>query len=242
MKKVGLVMILSMLIVFSACEYVDRERINGNGKQVTQNYDFKQFADVDISGAVNVILQQGPGYEVKLETDENLVNYLEVAVRDGDELYVKTKKGVNLQPSSGIDLYITAPYLNKISASGASSLKTTGKYTQDQKIEFELHGASEGELAVRAPRVEMEATGASTCTIEGENRDIKADAQGASTINAFNLKTENAEADASGASTIRIFSSVNLQAEASGASTIKYKGNPTTNIQSSGASSVGKEN
>ncbi|HMR82393.1 MAG TPA: head GIN domain-containing protein [Niabella sp.] len=231
---------LIAVIALSSCNIIDQKRIKGNGHVISKTYDLKDFAQIDIGDNMDVYIQQGTDYSVKIETDENLFKYLDVNVHDNKSLEVDVTNNTNLDATGEVKVYITAPWLDKVDISGAAQLQTRGKFTQDRKIKFDLSGASSGNVSVRAPVVELEASGASTLTADGESRDVKANASGASTINAFNLMAEKTDADASGASTVRVFSSIALKAKANGASTIKYKGNPQVTSEAGGAGSVSK--
>ena len=176
---------------------------------------------------------------MKVETDENLIENLKVEKVNG-ELEIRTRSGVNLDPTDEIKVILTMPVLKSVRVSGASSINSEGKFTQNEDLAIEANGASEAEMDVRAPRLNLDASGASTLTIFGETRDYSAEATGASTLKAFDLRAENAVVRASGASTANVFSSISLSANASGASGIHYKGNPKLSSNASGASSVDK--
>jgi hypothetical protein len=239
MKYLGLILLTAFAI--GSCNIIDSERIKGNGNIISKTYNLKDFSNLDLGSSMDVYITQSADYSVKIETDENLFAHLDVRVHDGNTLEVDVKDNFNLDASGDVKVYISAPSLDKVDLSGAAQLHTEGKFAQDKKIVFDLSGASSGNISVRAPLVELEASGASTLTVDGECKDVKAGASGASTINAFDLKSENADVEASGASTVRVFSSLKLNARSHGASSVKYKGNPQVTQDVSGASSVGKE-
>lgn len=239
MKYLGLILITAIAI--SSCNIIDSERVKGNGNITSKTYDLKNFSNLDLGSSMEVHITQSDNYSVKIETDENLFNYLSVKVNDGNTLEVDVKDNINLDASGEVKVYIAAPLLDKVNLSGAAQLQTEGKFVQEKKIAFDLSGASSGNISVRAPQVELEASGASTLTADGECRDVNASASGASTINSFDLKSENADIEASGASTVRVFSSLKLNARSHGASSVKYRGNPQVTQDVSGASSVGKD-
>lgn len=232
---------LVAVLIMSSCNIVNKRRVRGDGNITTKTFNLKNFSSVNVENAMEVYLKQDSAFNVKIETDENILNYIEVQVEDGEELVVKNRDNVNLSATSGIKVYISMPSVDEISISGASKLQTKGLFAQNKKIKVELLGASSGNISIRAPIVVLEATGASTLHAEGECRDVNAEAVGASTINTFNLLAENGKATATGASTVRIFSSVSLDAEATGASSVKYKGNPKVLADASGASSISKQ-
>ncbi|MFT4095430.1 MAG: head GIN domain-containing protein [Niabella sp.] len=231
--------LIMMILVFGSCNIIDRERIRGNGNVTTRSFDLKDFSSVDIEDNMEVIVRQDPAVSVKVTTDENLQQYINVNIENGN-LVIKYRNDINLNPTNNVKVYISVPSLDKIEVGSASDLRTDGKFSQDKKLSIDLSEASSGNLSVRAPVVEMKASEASTLTVEGESRDIKAQASEASTINAYNLKAENGEAHASEVSTIHVFSSVSLKIDASEASTVKYKGSPNVTSDVQEASSVGK--
>jgi len=229
--------LLIIAVLAGSCNLIDT-RIRGNGKIITQNYNLKDFKGIDIGGAKQIFLKQDSAFSVKVKTDENLFDHLSVRV-DNEELKISSKNGKWLSPSDELKIFVTMPVVKKIEVSGASSVSSENRLYSEEKISVDLSGASEGTLDVRAPILDLTVSGASTLTVLGETRDIKSDASGASTINTFDLKSENCVVEASGASSIDVFASISLKANASGASEIKYKGNPPTIKQhASGGSDV----
>ncbi|MBZ4188494.1 head GIN domain-containing protein [Niabella beijingensis] len=238
MKKLFLVAIAAVLLAGS-CNIIDQQRIKGNGKIISKTYDLKGFSSIDIGNASNVFLKQDSVFSVKIETDENLFQYIVTGIDEG-ELDVDEKDGYDLKPTNDIKIYISMPLIRKVALSGASTLKGENKISQDEGFNLDISGASNAGLQVKAPVVQMDVSGASTLTISGETRDIRGEASGASTIHGFDLKAENTNIEASGASTANVFASVQLTADASGASSIKYMGNPKVSSSANGAGSVNK--
>ncbi len=241
MQKIGFFLLLVSPIWLSSCVFVGGNRVKGNGNITTKSIDQKDFTSIEVKNNMAVYLKNSVNYSIKIETDDNILNYIHVQKNNNGTLEIESKSHNHLDPSEAIKVFIEMPYVKKISLSGVSQLETEGKYSQDKEIKIEVSGASTANISLKAPKIDLEANGASTLTIDGECKDIKANAVGASTINAFGLLAENADARATGASTTRVFSSISLKADASGASTIKYKGNPKVVSDASGASSVSQE-
>lgn len=231
--------LLACGLFFGSCNTINSKRIRGNGQIITQNLALTGFNSIDIGDAANIYLTQDSAYSVIIKTDENLLPYIVAQIEDG-ELDIDQKNGVNLRPSDQIDIYISMPTIQKISVSGASTLKGQNRIVQNGELSLDLSGASDGSLELRAPSVKLDVSGASTLNLSGETRDIKGQISGASTLKAFELKSENTNIDASGASTGQVFASVSLTAGASGASSIRYKGDAKTSISANGAGSVKK--
>ncbi|MGI8555478.1 MAG: head GIN domain-containing protein [Pyrinomonadaceae bacterium] len=189
---------------------------SGNAKQETRN--LAGFNEIEAGGAVNTEITVGQDFSVIVETDDNLLQNIKTDI-SGDTLKIYSEGRIS--PKTKINIKISMPTLTKIDLSGVSTAIATN-----------LKGDS----------LELKASGAARIKIDGETKDLSAEASGASKIIAENLKTENADVDASGASTITVSPSGDLKADASGASSVYYTGEPK-NIEkdSSGASSVKKK-
>ncbi len=229
----------AICLLFISCNILDLRRIRGNGSITTRDYNLKNFKSINTGGVIRLYVRQDSSWSVKIETDDNLFEYLQVE-KNGDELKVGHRRGVNLNPTNEIKLFVSLPVIRQLQIGGASAVKTDSKFIQNEEMSLELSGATSGEMDVRAPKVKISVSGASTLDISGETKDINTEVSGASTLRAFDLKSENADADASGASTAQIFASMTLKAEASGASHVKYKGDPKLTSNASVASSVKK--
>jgi hypothetical protein len=109
---------------------------------------------------------------------------------------------------------------------------------------IQLWGASEATITkVKSQSIKIQAGGSSALKIDGETKSLTANAEGASKIDAENLKSEKAEVKAAGASQITVSASTDLDAKAFGASTVFYIGDPKNPIKQDvvGASEVRKK-
>ncbi len=228
-----------LAIICSSCHYIGGKRIHGNGNNVAQTRDAGKFNSVDVSGAIDVYLKQDSTQSVKVETDENLQQYVEVYENNG-VLVVSPKDNYNLDPTHKIKVFVTAPAFRVIGVSGASTITSENKLVSAESMDIDLSGASEAKVDIKAPRINAEVTGASTITLRGGTKDLNVVGSGASGAKCFDLMTENTTVDISGASSAEVFASVKLDAQASGASGISYKGNPAITQDINGASSIKK--
>ena len=239
MRRIFLLSLLGLLI-FSSCSYIGGKRINGNGNIVVQNRNTGQFNRVDVSGAIDVYLKQDSLQAIKVETDENLQELVEIYEESG-VLYISPRDNYNLDPSNKkVKVFVTASHFRGLGASGASNIYSESKLTSPETLDIDLSGASEVKLDVKAPRINSEISGASSIVLTRETKDFNIEGSGASGIKCFGLMTENTMLDISGAFSAEVFASVKLDVHASGASGVKYKGTPSVTQDLSGASSIKK--
>jgi len=237
MKKIAL---FSLVIFVGGCREIAGERVKGSGHVITENRSTSGFNNIDVSGAIDVYVRQDSSTSVKVEADDNILEYIEIHT-DGSTLEIYTENNIRLRPSNKIKVYVSNPNYKEIQVSGASSVRCENEITSADVLEVGLSGASEGRLELNAPKISVHLTGASNASVKGKTKDFEGSASGASEIRGFDLLSENANVNASGASHIEIFASVKIDGDASGASSVNYKGNAQSNVGKSGASSVNKK-
>ena len=239
MKKIALFSLV-ILVFASSCREIAGRRVRGSGHITTENRSASGFNSIDVSGAIDVFVKQDSATSVKVEADDNILEYIEVHT-SGSTLEIYTDGNIRLKPSKKIKVYITNPEYKDLQVSGASSIRTENEISSAGEFTIDLSGASEGKLELNAPKVSVNVTGASKANLRGKTKDFEGGAFGASEIRGFDLLTENAEVDANGASHIEVFASVKIAGQASGASSVNYKGNAQVSVDKSGASSVNKK-
>ena len=225
-------------VLFSSCRFLGGERINGDGNIVTRTRDVGNFNSVEAGGAVEVRLRQDAATSVRIETDENLQEFVEAFV-EGGTLVVRQKRGYNLDPTKEIIIYVSAPQYENIEVSGASKLIGETPITGN-KLELTVSGASEANMELKISKLQGDLSGASTLQLRGSSSAVDLQASGASKVRCMDLQTDETTLDLSGASSAEVMANKQLNIEASGASHVDYRGNPAINQKSSGASSVNK--
>ncbi|RYY59264.1 MAG: DUF2807 domain-containing protein [Chitinophagaceae bacterium] len=230
---------LVSLTLFSSCRMMSGRSVRGDGNVTSQTRNFRDFDGVDVSGALDVYISTDSTYSVKVEADQNLQEFIEVYI-DNHTLRIKNANNTNIDPSKPIRIYVTAPDLNGLGASGASSIFGTGRITSPADIDIDLSGASKIKADLKAPKVSIHMSGACSGELTGETKDLDIEGSGASDLKAFGLLAENVDIDLSGAGSVDVYSSVKLMAGTSGAGTIRYKGAGAVSTDISGAGSVKK--
>lgn len=212
----------------------------GPMQQQEEEYSILDFNRLEIGDALNVTVEQGSIFSVKVEGDRRNIDDLEVK-KIGNTLRMKFKDSdwsSNRQYTTYVK--ITMPAIDGAIFSGAVVSKVTG-FTSEGDFDMTLSGASSSQLSLDGDVIKLNLSGASELNVSGSAPDLQAIVSGASTLRAYDLMTETATVTASGASHIRVFVTKQLDAEASGASEIRYKGTPALKTNTSGASSIGAD-
>lgn len=216
------------------------KKVKGDGNITSQDKSVSAFKSVHVSGAIDLYVSQGELKPVKIETDANLQQYIEVR-QEGDHLIIETRNGFRLDPTEKIKVYTTSPSYTNIEASGACDIKGQTKVAGNEPLSVGVSGAGEISLEVEVPQVTANISGAGNIKLNGKTKDLSIDLTGAAEAKCFDLLAENTVVDISGAGDAEVHASVQLKADVSGAGTVKYKGTATNISQNvSGAGSVKK--
>lgn len=240
MKKI-LFAVIVLSFLSSGCFWGDK-KVRGNGIIKTRKVDISKFSKINVSDAVQVYLTQEPIYSAVIETDENLLDLIEVDATYRSDLNIKVANGYNLKPSRTIKVYVSSPMVRIFDASGASSIYAENLLDADNSIYITASGASNVSLNLKTETIDADASGASNITVKGDTKSMEAKASGSSTVKCFNLNAESITANAAGASKVEVNCNVLLNADASGASSISFKGNASLTQNTSGAGTITKVN
>jgi len=194
---------------------------------IRDDFGFKDFDAVELSGAYHATILQGDRYAVQLSGSEEVRERFEVH-QEGNTLVVKHRKSINFikgwANDHTIEITVIMPELNSVEATGAGEIELNG-FDAD-RLEIKLTGAVKAEADVNARELEADLTGASQLELEGKGDNAEISLTGASTLNAFGFKTREASVDATGASTARVYVTESLEIDETLASKVHYKGNP----------------
>lgn len=189
--------------------------VKGSGVSASQIRNLNGFSGVDVGGVFHVEITAGRDFEVEVESDDNLLQFIKTEVSGG---VLKISTNERIRSHTPLRVRISAPDIQNLDASGASKVTLTG---------------------IKNSKLTLDTSGASKIRLEGETAALTVDVSGASGVDAENLKAENADVDASGASHVSVFVTNRLISGASGASKIGYRGNPASiEKNSSGASTI----
>jgi len=237
MKNIYFLSLIALLGLFS-CRFMGK-RVHGNGNIKSVDRSVSSFKEVEANGNIKLIVSQGDLKPVRIETDENLISYIEV-VQEGDRITIRTRDGVNLIPSGDLNVYVTSPAYKSIEVSGSSDIIGQNKITSPEALSLGASGAGDIQMEVDAPKVSAGISGSGSVKLKGQVKDFDVDLSGAGHAYCYDLLTENTTVEISGAGSAQVYASVKLKASVSGAGNISYKGNASVSQEISGAGSVNK--
>lgn len=208
----------------------------GSGTIVTETRAVAEFDQITLAGEGAVIITEGPGASLTIETDDNLMAHIETTVRGG-ELRIATESGIDINPTNSVIYRVSTPEITELSLSGAGTL-TLGQ-SEAESLTIKLSGAGGIEVAsLIADRLSVEISGVGSITIAGAvgNQDVRL--PGAGNYEAAELRSSIATVTTSGTGSATVWVTSELDAEVTGVGSIDYFGTPQVTESITGIGSI----
>jgi hypothetical protein len=231
--------------------------VAGDGDVVSEGREVSGFSSVELAGWGRLHIETGESEGLTIETDQNLLEYIETEVADG-RLVIRHRRRVVLRPSTTIDYYLTVIDLEGISVSGAGDVNVpeisgerfdvrisgAGSVEVDglsvQVADVDITGAGNVDLgALNADRLDVDISGAGDLSVlTGEVRVQEIGITGGGNHQARGLQCAEAEVRLSGLGNATLRVSERLQVSISGAGSVRYIGSPSVVKNVSGVGNV----
>lgn len=206
-------------ILFHQCVFNYKR---GNGTIQIEEIEINDFDRISIGGNYNVTLIQSEETKVVIETDENLLPYINTELFDNTLNINNVHK---LKGSKGIQIDIYYKTLNKIYSTGASSLDNDGVINTDELM-INLSGAGAIDLEIETTSVKVNLTGAGVINLSGTTDFQETHISGAGGLSAEELISKECSVNLSGLGGAEVYVEDKLEATITGIGGIIYAGNP----------------
>ncbi len=209
--------------------------LRGNGVQGDEIRDVAGFTGVVSEGEFDVFIVPDSSFSVKLEADENLIQYISTRI-SGNTLIVDQGTRKCLRSDNPIRITVYMPKVEYLNLTGSGMI--TGDNIAGEKLRVELTGSGLIDLrGLNLGLLDALITGSGEMIFWGETLDADLDITGSGMVKAYHLESVNCIANISGSGNMEIRVEKQLTAYISGSGNIYYQGNPgvSANITGSGA-------
>lgn len=228
----NIILIITAAFILVRCEFLE-DFEKGNGEIVTEKRSVDDFNGLRIAGNFEVILEESSKPFVQLNTDENLLDFIDTEVKGGILNVSQEKKLIS---KSKIRIIINYLELKDIRVMGAALLKNED-YLSAEDLEIRMEGAGAIDLKILAEKLKVELSGAGVISLAGEVQEQELNLMGAGKLEAFDLDSKECDVSVGGLGGAEIYVTETLNATIEGVGTIKYDGQPedvTTEIKGLG--------
>jgi len=235
-----------------------RDGIPGSGDVVTEDVPVRDFDSVAMAGIGDVIVTQGETESLTIETDDNILPYIEAQVRNGtlviglsdeadDKSLDPTKLvfHVSMKDVAGLDVSgagnISAESIGtddlKIDISGAGDIDVDALTTE--RLTVNLNGAGAIDVdALDAEQAMIHLNGASDVTLAGKVERQEVYLNGAGNYRCGDLESQTTHIELAGAGNAVVWATDTLEAGLYGVGNVRYYGDPYTRINRAGLGTV----
>tara|TARA_R110000868_G_scaffold145993_1_gene366593 strand:+ start:14867 stop:15607 length:741 start_codon:yes stop_codon:yes gene_type:complete len=212
-------------LLFASCNYsVNSKSIRGSGNVTTENRTVEgDFKSIEVSNAIDLVIEQGDKKEISVEADDNLQNSITTKVENGVLIVACDYNSfINIESKK---VTVRMPIIEELQASSASSIRSINTL-KGEKISLRASSAATINVKIESDNITSKSSSGSTISINGMALTLEAIASSGSTINANELLSNDVTAKSSSGSSIHVHPIVSLKAKASSGSSITYNNTP----------------
>ncbi|MFD1316663.1 head GIN domain-containing protein [Namhaeicola litoreus] len=233
------ILFIAAILIFSNAIAQNWNKVKGNGNVIKVNRSVGPFEAVEVSGSFDVFLVEGKEGEMTIEGDENLMEYLETDVNNGD-LKIKWKKGYNISTRNSFVIHLSVEEINHLSLSGSGKIESKVTLRGDD-FSTSVSGSGDMDIVLETNELKVAVSGSGNMDLQGTANQFEASVSGSGDIDAKNLKCKIANMKISGSGGVNLDVSDELIARVSGSGDIRYKGNPAKqDVKVSGSGDITK--
>ena len=238
------IIILSLSLLFMGCNNYTISNMNsikGNGNIIEKTISISDITSIENTGIFNIYVKQGEKEELKIETDENIMEYFKYNI-DGKSILVSFESG-SFSPTKA-NVYITLKNINTVKNSGSGNINIDN-YNFSSLFTSENRGSGSFIMTNISSSDELliKNSGSGNIYIKGKTKILNLFNSGSGNTNTFELIAEIVNTKNSGSGNVKVYCEKELTIKNSGSGCLKYKGNAIIkDVSSSGSGNVSKEN
>lgn len=234
MKKSNILLLsalgLTMLVILAGAIFlrvnVLRPAVTGDNNIISQTRSLNTFSSINVTGPFVVSFTQGPGQEVKVEADQNLMDKVITKV-EGQELKVFPSEHIY---SNKLRLTIQLPRIVKLNLSSGAKFRTLSPINQDSLYVLTEAG-SDAEIQGSFAFIDLIANSGSDIDASGTARELKIIADAGCKVNADELFSKSCDVTSLSGSKVYVWVENGLKAKAMAGGRVYYKGQPANIVQ-----------
>ena len=235
--KLSVVAILFVSLFITSCKK-ENICISGQGAITTRTLSVSSFTGIDLAGASNIVLSQGPVQEVKATGHPNIIDRVNTNV-SGNVWDITLIDGC--YENYELSFQITVPNIEDIDLSGSGNI-SVNDFIDQGDLEINIGGSGNINLNTFNGTENLSIVISGSGHIEGNAgfADLKMldiNISGSGKYNGFPIETDQCDISIPGSGSCSVYVRDALNVNISGSGNVLYKGNPviTSNITGSGS-------
>lgn len=215
----------------------DGERITGTGPLVEQDRDVEGVTGVELATLGTLHISLGSTTSLRVEAQDNLMEYIETEVRGGT-LLIRNTPGYDLRSTKPIQYYLTVEKLDNIEVSSSGDIEVGNLKSDSLSIrsnssgDITIDGLDGTSLDVKiSSSGEVEISGGQ---IQNQNIDISSSGD----YQARDMASTTADIDLTSSGSATVWVSDRLSGSLSSSGNIYYVGNPEVDVRTTSSGRI----
>jgi hypothetical protein len=178
MKKIVIIIaIVASGIYLSSC-FSPIHSIRGMGELITDTIELPTIHGIEIEDVINVVLTKSETQEIIIETQENILDLVELNVSNGI-CHVRFREHYNVQPTLPATIYISLPTITSLKIDGTGDINATNDFDTLANVNFEINGTGNIQFSWdEANDVEIDIDGTGDLDLSGNCDDLNTEIDG----------------------------------------------------------------
>lgn len=194
----------------------------GNGEIEISEFEIEGFHKIYVGGNYDLTLIPSNQCRVVIQTDENLLDYINVEEYEGA---LNINNVHRLKSSNGINIQVFYKNIDQIYSTGASRITHEG-ILETEELDIDLSGAGSVNLDIDVKQVKIQMSGAGIIELSGNTDLQESHISGAGGLMAEGLRSKVCDVNLSGLGGASVYVTEKLEASITGIGGITYSGNP----------------
>jgi len=194
------------------------QTIRGSGIAKSEQRKLPPFDSVEVSGAFEVTLLDGPEHRITIEADDNLLDAVSTDAVDARLRIASLRSFVSRTP---MKLTVESPQHRGVTIAGSAHVTAP---------------------TLRGPDFVLTGSGTSTAKLGGKVERLKISLAGSGRVDALDLVADRVDIEIAGSGTAEVHAVKALDLMVIGAGTVRYRGDPTISRYAIGRGRVERVN
>ncbi len=232
-KRYHVVLLLFVgILILTACNPI----IKGSGDLVSETRQVSGFDRVTLSGSGDVIVTQGMGESLTIETDDNVMQHVKAEV-DGGTLNLGFEEGINFISPSRLIFYVGADDLIGLTITGSGEIE--GDRIETDRLEAGISGSGNVRITdLKANEIRANISGSGEIDLAGEVVSQDVNISGSGEYLTGDICSETVSVNISGSGDATVCATERLDTNISGSGSVNYYGRPSINSSGSGSGEI----
>lgn len=233
MKHVKVLLLTTLFVLIGITTASAKET-----QSVSKNYSVKSFSSINANTVANIVYTQSDVASVRVNGVEELIDYLEIDVRDG-VLFIENNIALDKHGYAPLVVFVSSPRLDSIETRGIGNWCLKGKVKVDNLNIISKGIGSIHALDLQSKKISVKYNAIGNLKLGGTTQIVEIFSDGVGSIDCKSLLAKTAVVRSTKSGKVNCFASENIGLYNEGIGEITYHGNPSfKNLKNGGLGKI----